>query len=220
MKKLTGSIIGLHFLRNNSVVIDATHGLIHFPPLTMQGKTASIERIGKPQPVLTDDALAIPPRTTKTIRAIVDHSSVSNTTGTVTPLEKFTETASLPIFHSMSTIIDNRVAVRVTNTTESPYLIRKNTQIAEISVVTPEQPKHIKPLEMAILSMIPQSNPDLTAYLNELLRTNKAEQQKKAFWFPTPEKPEKPEDHTPIQARILKELFQLKDKEKLNPQES
>ena len=41
MKKLTGPIIGLHFMRNNSVVIDTTHGLIHFPHLTMQFKTAS-----------------------------------------------------------------------------------------------------------------------------------------------------------------------------------
>ena len=31
MKKLTGPINGLHFMRNNSVVIDTTHGLIHFP---------------------------------------------------------------------------------------------------------------------------------------------------------------------------------------------
>ena len=31
MKKLTGPLIGLHFMRNNSVVIDMTHGLIHFP---------------------------------------------------------------------------------------------------------------------------------------------------------------------------------------------
>ena len=28
MKKLTGSIIGLHFMRNNSVVMNTTHGLI------------------------------------------------------------------------------------------------------------------------------------------------------------------------------------------------
>ena len=72
---------------------------------------------------------------------------------------------------------------------------------------------------MAILSMFPQGDPDLTAYLNELLRTNKPEQQDNTFWFPTPENPGKPEDHTPIQTRILKELNELKDKEKLNPQE-
>ena len=108
----------------------------------------------------------------------------------------------------------------MTNTTESPYLIEKHTQIAEFSVVTPEQSKHIKPVDMAILSMIPQGDPDLTAYLNELLRTSKPEHQDNTFWFPTPENPGQPEDHTPIQTRILNELNELKDKEKLSPQES
>ena len=118
----------------------------------------------------------------------------------------------------MSTIIDKRIAVRVTNTTDSPYLIKKHTQIADFSVATPEQfNKHIKPVDMTILSMIPEGDPDLTAYLNELPRTNKSEHQDNTFWFPTPEKPGNIEDHTPIQTRILKELNELTDKEKLNP---
>ena len=220
MKKLTGPITGLHFMRNNSVVIDTTHGLIHFPHLTMQVKTASSETTTKPQPVITDEALTIPPTTTRTITAFIDHPSKWNRTGTVTPLEKFTETANLLFSYSMSTIIDKIIAVRVTKITESPYLIKKHTQIAEFSVVTPEQSKHIKPVDMAILSMIPEDDPDLTAYLNELLRTSKPEQQDNTFWFPTPENAGKPEDHTPIQTRICKELNELKDKEKLNPQES
>ena len=65
MKKLTGPMIELHFVRNNSVVSDTTHGLIHFPHLTMQVKTASSETTAKPQPVIIDDALTIPPTTTK-----------------------------------------------------------------------------------------------------------------------------------------------------------
>ena len=120
----------------------------------------------------------------------------------------------------MPTIFDKRKAVRVTSTTESPYLIKKHTQIAEFSVVTPEQSKHIKSVDIATLSMIPQGDPDLTAYLNELLRANKPEQQDNTFWFSTPEYPGKPEDHTPLQTRILKDLYELKDKEKLNPQET
>ena len=215
MKKLTGRIIGLHFMRNNSVVIDTTHGLIHFPHLTMQVKTASSETTTKPQRVITDEALTIPPTTTKTTTAFIGHPSNWTTTGTVTPLDKFTETASLLISHTMSTIIHKRIAVRVTITTESPNLIKKHTQIAEFSVVTPEQSKHIQPVDIAILSMIPQGDPDLTPYLNEFLRTNKLVHQENTFWFPTPEKPGKPEDHTPIQARILKELNELKGKKNL-----
>ena len=99
MKSLTGPKIGLHFMRNNSVDIDTTHGLIQFPHLTMNIKTASSETTTKPQPVITDEALTIPPTTTKTITAFNDHPSKRNTTATVTPLEKFTETASLLISH-------------------------------------------------------------------------------------------------------------------------
>ena len=40
MKNLTRPNIGLHIMRHNSVVIDTTHGLIHFPHLKMQVKSA------------------------------------------------------------------------------------------------------------------------------------------------------------------------------------
>ena len=119
----------------------------------------------------------------------------------------------------MPTITDRKIAVRVTNTTESPHTINKNTQIAELSVVTPEQSKFIKPVDMAILSMIPEGDPDLITYLTELFRTNKQDQQTNTFWFPTPENPGNTEEHTPIQTRILKELCDLQLKEKLNPKD-
>ena len=73
---------------------------------------------------------------------------------------------------------------------------------------------------MTTLTMIPQDDPDLTAYLNEFLRKNKPEQPNNTFCFPTPKNPGKLEDHIPIQTRIRKELIELKHKEKLNPQES
>ena len=199
MTKLTGPIIGLHLRRNNSVVIDTTHSLLQFPHLTRQVKTASCETATKPQPVITDDALTIPPTTTITITAFVDHPSKWNTTGTATPLEKFTETASLLISHSMSTMIDKRIAVSLTNTTESPYLIKKHKQIEDFSVVTPEQSKHNKPVDMALFCMISQGDPDLTVYLIELLRTNQPEQQNDTIWYLTSENPRKSKDHTPKQ---------------------
>ena len=219
MENLTGPIIGLHFMRHKSVVIDTTHGLIHFPHLTMQVKSALNQTNTKPQAVVIHDNITIPQTTTKTITAFVDHVSEWKTTGTLTPVEKFTETASLLISHSMSTIIDRKTAVSVTTITESPYTINKNTQIAEFSVVTPEQSKFIKPVDTAVLSMNPEGDPDLITYLTELLRTNKPDQQTNTFWFPTPENPGNTNEHTPNQTRILKELCELKQKEKLNPKD-
>ena len=215
MKNLTGPIIGLHFMRHNTVIIHTTHGLIHFPHLTMQAKNAAIEANAKPQPVLIQDNTKVPPMTTKTITAFVDHPSEWHTTCSVTPVGKFTEAASLLLSHSISTLIDKKTAVRITNTTESPYSIKKNTQIAKFSVVTPEQSKFIRPVDKAVFSMIPEGDPDLTTYLNELLRTNKPEQQSNTFWFPKHENPGRTEDDTPIQTRIVKELRELQEKEKL-----
>ena len=75
MKNLTGPIIGLDFMRHNSVVIDTTHGLIHFPHLKMQAKIAAIEISTKPQPFLIQDNTTVPPMTTKTITAFFDDPS-------------------------------------------------------------------------------------------------------------------------------------------------
>ena len=155
-------------MKQNSVVIDTTHGLIHFPHLTIQIKSALNQTSAEPQAVLIHDSITIPQMTTETITTIVDHLLEWSTTETVNPVEKFTEAASLTKSHSISTINDKKVAVRVTNTTESPYTINKNTQIAEFYVVTPEQlftyvvtPVFIKPVDTAILSMIPECDPHL-----------------------------------------------------------
>ena len=85
--------------------------------------------------------------------------------------------------------------------------------------MTPEQSKFIKPVDMAILSMIPEGDQDLVTYMTELLRTNKRDQQNNTFWFPTPENPGKTEDHTPIQTRFLTEICELQRNEKLNPKD-
>ena len=134
----------------------------------------------------------------------------------MTPARKFTQAASLLLSHSISTIIDKKTAVQITNTTESPHLIKKNAQFPEFSVVTLEQSKFITPVDTATLSMIPEGNPDLTTYLSEILGTKKPEQQSNTFWFPTTVNPGETEDHTPIQTRVLNELRELHGNEKLN----
>ena len=179
IKNLTEPIKGLHFMRHNSVVVDTIDSLIHFPYLTMQLKNALSGTIVKTEIVLINGSITVPPMTTKTTTAFVDHLSERNTTSTVTPVEKFTEAASLTISHSISTILDRKIAVRVTNTTESPYSINRNTQMADFTVVTPEQSKFIKPVDTAILIMIPEGDPDVTTFLTELLGTNKPDQQNK-----------------------------------------
>ena len=219
MKKFTGPIMGMHFMRDNNVIIDATRGLIHFPHPRRQVKNAAIQTSAKPQPVLIHDRTTVPPMTKKTITAFVDHPSERHTTGPVKPVRKFTEAVSLLMSQPISTIINKNTAVRITNTTKPPYPIKKNTQISEISVVTPEQFNFVKLVDTEFLSMIPETDRDLTTYLSGFLIANKPEQQNNTFSFPTPKNPGKAEDHTPTQTRILKKLHELQEKEKLTPKD-
>ena len=111
-----------------------------------------------------------------------------------------------------------KVAARKTITKESRKLIKKNAQRAEFSIVTPEQSKYIKTVDMAILSMFPENDLFQTAYRNELLETNKPEQQNNNFRFPTSEILGDFVDHNPIQTQVLREFMKLKEKEEIKPQ--
>ena len=139
MTNLTGPIISLHYTGHNNGAIDTTHGVIHFPHLTMQAKNAVSAASAKLQPVFFDDSTTVPLMTTKTIKAFVDHFSEWHITGTVTPVEKFKEAANLLTSHSTLTIFDKKTAVRINNTKKSPSLFKKTTQTAQFYVVNPQQ---------------------------------------------------------------------------------
>ena len=111
LKNLTGTYIGLHFMSCNTVVIDTTHGLIHFPHLRMYVKSTARGTSAKHQAVFIHETMTIPRKTAKTITAFVDPSSKRNTTGTVTPMEKYTEAASLLLSHSTSRKFARNIAV-------------------------------------------------------------------------------------------------------------
>ena len=72
VKSLTGPIIGLHFMRHNSVVIDTTHGFIPFPHLTLQVKSTSSGTSAKPQVLLVQDSITVPPMAAKPVKSFVD----------------------------------------------------------------------------------------------------------------------------------------------------
>ena len=59
-------------------------------------------------------------------------------------------------------MIDKKVAVSVTNTSEPPHTLTNDTEIAEFFVVTPEKTKFNKTVVMAIFNMSPEGDPDLT----------------------------------------------------------
>ena len=108
------------------MVFDNKHDLVDFPHLTKQIKSATSKRNAKPQSLFPDGSPTKTTKTTKTVTAFVDHPLKWHTTVSVTPTDKFTQTVSVLVSHSVVSINDNCAAVRVSNTTASPYTFKKN----------------------------------------------------------------------------------------------
>ena len=81
--------------------------------------------------------------------------------------------------------------------------------------------KYVKPIDPVTTWHLLQANPENTAhYASSLIKSTKPEDFKQNYWFPTPEDPGDLQHHTPIQKRILSELINLQELEKLNPQDN
>ena len=70
-KNLTGPTLGLHFMKHNSLFIDITHGLIHFPHLKRPAKNTAIETSAKPLLVFIHDNTIVPPMTKKQLQHLL-----------------------------------------------------------------------------------------------------------------------------------------------------
>ena len=111
--------------------------------------------------------------TTRAIKTCATHLPLFNTTRIITPLDYKTELSKQLILHYMSRVANNEVAIRVRKASEFPYTLERNTQVAYLAVLTPEQSKYLKPWDTTILQMMQNDDPDLTIYLNELLGSNR-----------------------------------------------
>ena len=84
----------------------------------------------------------------------------------------------------------------------------------------PGQMKYVKPINPVTTWHLLQDNPENAAfYVSSLNKSSKSEHFHEKYWFPTPEDPGGPQQHTPIQKRTLTEQQNLQELEKLNPQD-
>ena len=111
--------------------------------------------------------------------------------------------------------------VQISNFLDHPYTLKEGTQIANFSILTPEQTKHIRPVNpTSKRHLLNNSHDNAIHYINSLLKTSKNDEVNEAYWFPTLQNPGNEKEHTTIQTRILNELRELEQLEKLNPLEN
>ena len=194
-----------------------SQSLLHFAHLTYSFATDENTRNRKLYRVQTKNSITIPPEKTQTITVHTDVSSNVDTTGVINPAITQCTGNTLVVTSSNSTT-NRKLDVRATNTAHTPYTIKKNTTIADFKIMSPEEAKELEPLNTAALKVLTEDDSeDAIIYINELLKTSDKPSLNQSFWFPTPDNPGDPTTHTPIQSRILREIQELEETQKLDP---
>ena len=220
LKNLPNPLIGLCFLRRNNAIFDVTQGILTFPYLSMQLKPDTQTSIRQATPLFAENTYTLQPGENLAIASKMPHLMDHDATAIVTPSHQFENHDSIFITASLSTVNNNAIGYKIINFSDLPYTITLDTHLADFKIMTPEQFKHIQPVDPALLSFMIQHEETTDIYINEFHKVPKTNSEQETYWFPTPEEPGDPATYTPIQQRIYKELLELKELEKLNPQDN
>ena len=220
MEKLTSPLIGLSFLQRNNTILDMRQGVLNFPFFSMQLKTADHKYTNVMEPICTQEDITIPPNDRQIISLTSQVYDDTTVTGILQPSNALTEDGDVAFCAALVTLTAGQVEIPLNSFTDHPYTLKRGSHIANFSVMTPGQMKYVKPIDPVTTWHLLQDDPENAAfYVSSLIKSSKPEDFQENYWFPTPEDPGNPEQHTPIQKRILGEILHLQELEKLNPQE-
>ena len=133
---------------------------------------------------------------------VVDHNATG--TGIVTPSPQFEHHDRISIPLPLNTVNNNAIGYQIISFSELPCTITCDTHIADSKILTtPEQIKHIQPVDPAMLSFLIQHEDTTGIYVNELLKVPPQNPEQENYWCPTPEDPGDPTTYTPIQQRRI-----------------
>ena len=210
MEKLTSSLIGLSFLQRNNTILDMRQGVLNFSFFSMQLKTADHKYANVMEPICIREEVTIPPNDRHWVLMASQLYEDTSVTGILQPSNNITDDGDIVFCAALVTLTNGQVSIHLNTFTDSPYTLPRGTQVANFTVLTPEQMKHVKPLDPVTTWHLLQAYPENVGYYaSSLIKSTKPEDDKENYWFPTPKDPGDPQHHTPIQKRILSELINL-----------
>ena len=168
MKNLPNPLIDLCFLRRNNAIFDVTQGILTYLYLSMQLKPDTQTAIRQATPLFAENTYTLQPGETLAIASKMPHLMDHDATGIVTPSQPFKNHDTIFITASLSTVNNNAIGYQIINFSELPYTITMDTHLADFKILTPEQIKHIQPVDPALLSFMIQHKETTEVYINEL----------------------------------------------------
>ena len=206
MTNLTRPLIGLLFLQRNSTILDMRQGILNFPYFSMQLKNEDRTYPNVIEPIINPVDTILQPGERTTIWVKSQIYTENEATGIIQPSPLLETDEDLLICPGILSTQNNKQMVQISNFLDHPYTLKKGMHIANFSILTPEQTKHIRPVNPTLVRhLLNNSHDEAIHYINTLLKTSKNDEVNETYWFPTPQNPGNEKEQTPIQTRILNE---------------
>ena len=221
MTNLTSLLIGLLVQQRNSTILDMRQGILNFPFFSMELKNEDRTNPNVIEPILNPVETTLQPGKRTTIWVKSQIYTDNEATEIIQPSPLLENDEDLLICSALSSNTNNKHMVQISIFLDHPYTLKKGMHIANFSILTPEQTKHIRQVNpTSVRHLLNNSHDDAIHYINSLLKTSKNDEVNETYWFSTPQNPGNEKEHTPIQKRNLNELRELEQLENSNPLEN
>ena len=210
MTNLTSPLIGLLFLQRNNTLLDVRQGILNFPFFSMQLKNEDWTYPNVIEPILNTVESILQPGKRTTVWVKLQVYTENEAKRIIQPSPLLENGEDLLICPAISSTQNNKHMAQISNFLDHPYTLKKGTHMAKLSILTPEQTKHTRPVNpTSVRHLLNNNHDDAIHYINSLLKTLKTDGVNETYWFPTPQNPSNEKEHTPFQTRIVNELREL-----------
>ena len=139
-------------------------GVLIFQFFSMQLKTADHKYTNVMEPVTIREDNIIPPNDRHVVSMYSNIYADTNVTGILQLSNALTEDGDIAFCAALVTLTQGQVSIHVNNFTDQPYTLKRGSDIATFSVMTPEQMKYVKPIDAVTTWHLLQDNPENAAY--------------------------------------------------------
>ena len=137
MEKLTSPLIGLSFLQRNNTILDMRQGVLNFSFFSMQLKTADHKYTNVMEPICIREDVTIPPNDRHSVQLASQLYEDTTVTGILQPSNTLTDDGDIAFCAALVTLTNSQVSVHLNNFTDSPYTLKRGTQVANFTILTP-----------------------------------------------------------------------------------
>ena len=158
-------LIGMSLFKQNSVTLAIRNHLIHFSDVSLQLHKANGKISCNMCELRAAQKIVLLPQQ-QIIVPVCTNSEIGTTAGNAETTSTLTRKKALLFTPAMVKLEQSYTNLRVTNPHKHIYMINPRAILANLTVLTPNQAKHMKPVATEHLSLLTQLPDDATAVIN------------------------------------------------------